>query len=254
LAFEGQLSVFNYNHGPDYRDLLPTPPPPGDVPSCAEGGVLGVLPGTMGCLQATEVLKLLLGHTDGLVSSRVLVLDALAMKFSEIGLARSSDREPITALVDYHGFCNGPKPKMTEMKEATTESLVVESSAGSVRTFDEAEVESEDAAIAFHSISPEACFAKLQEGWSPWVLDVRLMTEHAIVSLPFTDRVVPHRSVHVNDLPETGDVLVYCKGGVRGKKACTTLVQQGVEPNRLYNLEGGILKWQSEIDPAMPRY
>jgi sulfur-carrier protein adenylyltransferase/sulfurtransferase len=95
LAFEGQLSVFNWNAAaPDYRDFLPSPLAPGDVPSCAEGGVLGILPGTMGCLQATEAIKLVLGHTKGLLVGRVLVFDALAMKFSEIGLARTADRPP----------------------------------------------------------------------------------------------------------------------------------------------------------------
>ena len=86
LAFEGQLSVFNYKGGPTYRDMMPTPPPPGDVPSCAVGGVLGVLPGAMGCLQATEVMKIVLGKDAGLLSGRILVYDALDMKFSEVGL------------------------------------------------------------------------------------------------------------------------------------------------------------------------
>ena len=100
LAFEGQLSVFNLDgEGPTYRDLLPTPPPPpppGNVPSCAEGGVLGVLPGTMGCLQATEAIKYLTGKKDGLTSGRVLVFDAMAMRFREHGLIRQPDRETIT--------------------------------------------------------------------------------------------------------------------------------------------------------------
>ena len=115
LAFEGQVSVFNLNGGPDYRDLLPSPPPPGDVPSCAEGGVLGVLPGTMGCLQATEAIKIALGRTEGSLRGRVLVFEAMSMKFSEIGLEHSSDRKEITELIDYQGFCGGP----TQQKVAT---------------------------------------------------------------------------------------------------------------------------------------
>lgn len=110
LAFEGQMSVFNYQGGPTYRDLLPTPPPPGDVPSCAEGGVLGVLPGTMGCLQATEVIKILLKRKpDEITSGRVLVFDALKMKFSNIGLKRQIGRKEVKELIDYQGFCAGPK-------------------------------------------------------------------------------------------------------------------------------------------------
>jgi sulfur-carrier protein adenylyltransferase/sulfurtransferase len=107
---------------------------------------------------------------------------------------------------------------------------------------------------SFHAIEPQAAMEKLVNGWSPWVLDVRLQTESDIVSLPFTDRLVPHRTVRIRDVPRTGDVLVYCKAGVRGKKACNRLIEQGVEPERLYNLEGGILRWQKDVDPTMPRY
>jgi adenylyltransferase/sulfurtransferase len=240
LAFEGQLSFFNLDgNGPTYRDLLPTPPPPGDVPSCAEGGVLGVLPGTMGCLQATEVIKYILGKRDGLASGRVVVFDAMKMKFSDVGLKKRPNRQAITELIDYQGFCAGPK--MTSSKPA------------SERTMDEAE---SDVSVTsdFHSIGPKECLEKLSSGWSPWVLDVRLETEHAIVALPFTDNVAPHRSVQVDHVPKSGDILVYCKAGVRGKKACNRLIELGVESDRLYNLDGGIMRWQKEVDPSMPRY
>ena len=240
LAFEGQLSFFNLDgNGPTYRDLLPTPPPPGDVPSCAEGGVLGVLPGTMGCLQATEVIKYILGKKDGLASGRVVVFDAMKMKFSDVGLKKQPNRQEITELIDYQGFCAGPK--MTPSKPA------------SERTMDEAE---SDVSVTsdFHSIGPKECLEKLSSGWSPWVLDVRLETEHAIVALPFTDNVAPHRSVQVDHVPKSGDILVYCKAGVRGKKACNRLIELGVESDRLYNLDGGIMRWQKEVDPSMPRY
>lgn len=273
LAFEGQLSVFNLpqqqqQRGPDYRDLLPTPPPPGDVPSCAEGGVVGVLPGTMGCLQATECIKYLLGHMDGLLVGRVLVMDAMTMKFSEIGLQRANDRPEITELIDYQGFCAGP----SSVKAASNSSSSNSNGGGAAevnkkpgaggRTMDEVETEqmSVNSAVAtaertFHSISPEQCLDKMaREGWAPWVLDVRLQTENAIVALPFTDRVSPHRTVKQKDIPDKGDVLVYCKAGVRGKKACNRLIEQGVAPARLYNLEGGILRWQADVDPSMPRY
>lgn len=253
LAFEGQLAVFNLDGtGPTYRDLLPEPPPPGDVPSCAEGGVLGVLPGTMGCLQATEAIKYILGRREGLVSGRVLVFDAMAMKFSEIGLLRMKDREPITELIDYQGFCAGPK--VASKKEPTTTTDTPNSGG---RTMDEAEEatgtgDSSDG--SFQNLAPQECLDKLVKGWSPWVLDVRLQTENDIVALPFTDRVSPHRTVRVTDIPEDGDVLVYCKAGVRGKKACDRLIQLGIPAERLYNLDGGIMRWRRDIDTTMPQY
>jgi adenylyltransferase/sulfurtransferase len=249
LAFEGQLSVFNLNgNGPTYRDLLPEPPPPGDVPSCAEGGVLGVLPGTMGCLQATEVIKLILGRTEGLASGRIILFDAMAMKFSEVGLSKLPDRQTITELIDYQGFCAGPKTPAVETKSKT-----------GGRTMDEAEESAVDESsssldASFHSLLPQECLEKLSSGWSPWVLDVRLQTEHDIVALPFTDKVVPHRSVRVDHIPKQGDVLIYCKAGLRGKKACAQLIALGVDSDRLYNLDGGIMRWQKEVDPRMPRY
>jgi adenylyltransferase/sulfurtransferase len=250
LAFEGQLSTFNYNGGPNYRDLLPTPPPPGDVPSCAEGGVLGVLPGTMGCLQATEALKIILGKDKGLLNGRVLVFDALAMKFNEIGVTKLPGRVQPSELIDYQGFCAGPKA--ITPKPAVALKDVDAPSNG--RTMDEALSDDSTAKAAFHTITPDECLHKLSSGWSPWVLDVRLQTENDIVALPFTDLVVPHRTVRPHHIPKNGEVLVYCKAGVRGKKACTQLIELGVDPRRLYNLEGGILRWQKEVDPSMPRY
>jgi adenylyltransferase/sulfurtransferase len=254
LAFEGQLSVFNFQGGPNYRDMLPTPPPPGDVPSCAEGGVLGVLPGTMGCLQSTEVIKLLLQHkAKEITSGRVLIFDALKMKFGDVGLVKQKNRKKITELIDYQGFCAGPKTRekpdpKSNLLPHTPETQVVG------RTMDEAETFEPEKQETFQSIEPKECLQKLTGGWTPWVLDVRLKTENEIVALPFTDIVVPHRSVRTENVPNSGDVLVYCKAGVRGKKACQRLAELGVKPVRLYNLEGGIMKWQKEIDPTMPRY
>ena len=253
LAFEGQLSVFNFPPavGPTYRDMLPTPPPPGEVPSCAEGGVLGVLPGTMGCLQATEVIKIILGRSrEEICSGRIMVFDALKMKFGEVGLARQADRDVVTDLIDYQGFCAGPKtqPASASKKEAEQPN--------NGRSMDEAEtVEApQTSETSFHCIAPQECLDKLSRGWSPWVLDVRLQTEHDIVALPFTDRVSPHRTVKIEHVPKKGDILVYCKAGVRGKKACNRLIDLGVDPSRLYNLDGGIMKWQKEVDPSMPQY
>ena len=256
LAFEGQISTFNYKGGPDYRDLLPTPPPPGDVPSCAEGGVLGVLPGTMGCLQATEVIKIILGMDTGLLIGRCLVFDAIAMKFSEIGLSRSPDRKQTTELIDYQGFCAGPKVTQQQSTTTVAKKKAEDGDSSTVgRTMDEDLIDDDSQqSDAFNTISPADCIEKLASGWSPWVLDVRLQTENDIVALPFTDTVVPHRTVRPDHIPKDGEVLVYCKAGVRGKKACIRLIELGVDSKRLYNLEGGIMRWQKEVDTQMPRY
>jgi len=256
LAFEGQVSTFNYEGGPNYRDLLPVPPPPGDVPSCAEGGVLGVLPGTLGCLQATEVIKIILGMKKGLLNGRCLVFDAIAMKFSEIGITKLPHRQRVAELIDYQGFCAGPK--VTQSAALANENGVKDDneSAAPTRTMDEIQVEEGNGLSNndFHTISPTDCIEKLSVGWTPWILDVRLQAENDIVALPFTDVVVPYRDVSREHIPIDGEVLIYCKGGVRGKKACHRLIELGVDPIRLYHLDGGILRWQKEVDPAMPRY
>lgn len=239
LAFEGQLSVFNYQDGPNYRDMLPTPPPPGDVPSCAEGGVLGVLPGTMGCLQATEVIKILLNRkAEEITCGRVVVFDALKMKFNDVGLVKQEDREVIAELIDYQGFCAGPTTIAESISKQHLAHHVQEKQLNG-RTMDETETFASEEQDPFQSVEPKECLQKLTGGWTPWVLDVRLKTENDIVALPFTDKVVPHRIVRAENVPKTGDILVYCKAGVRGKKACKRLAEFGIEPNRLYNLEGG---------------
>ena len=247
LAFEGQMSVFNYKGGPTYRDMMPVPPPPGDVPSCAEGGVLGVLPGTMGCLQATEVLKIILKKEKGLLVGRVLIFDALEMRFTEAGVQKLEDRSEIRELIDYQGFCAGPSaPITTPAVDAST--------AKGGRTMDEAESDVDEVESEFRNIEPKNALEKLKGGWSPWVLDVRLQAENDIVALPFTDVVSPHRTVRLDEIPTDGDVLVYCKAGVRGKNACKRLISLGVDPDRLFNLDGGIMKWRRDVDKSMPKY
>jgi sulfur-carrier protein adenylyltransferase/sulfurtransferase len=184
----------------------------------------------------------------------VLIFDALAMTFSHVGLQRAPDRAPIAELIDYQGFCAGPKATKAAASSPLDNVNGSSTIAAGGRTMDEAESATPTTTSHFHAVEPKDCFEKLCAGWTPWVLDVRLPTEHAIVHLPFTDRVVPHRQVRVTDIPTTGDVLVYCKGGVRGAKACAALIDAGVPPERLYNLQGGIMQWQKDIDPSMPRY
>ena len=213
----------------------------------------------MGCLQATEVIKILLKRKpEEITSGRVLVFDAMKMIFKNIGLVKQPGRKEITELIDYQGFCAGPKTiakkpskKSRAVDETSEKSLNIQNG----RTMDETESFFEPMdQHSFKSIEPKDCLRKLSTGWAPWVLDVRLKTEHDIVALPFTDKVVPHRMIRIENVPISGDILVYCKAGVRGEKACSRLVDLGIEADRLYNLEGGIMKWQSEIDPDMPRY
>lgn len=225
FQFEGQATVFNYEDGPQYRDLYPEPPPPGMVPSCAEGGVLGILPGVIGCIQATETIKILLGKGKTL-SGRLMVYDALRMEFRELKLRKDPKGKPITELIDYQQFCGIPQAS-------------------------EAEAESTG---DFVGIDVEEAKKKLDEGWAPYVLDVRKPHEADIAKLDFADRLEPHETVLdiKDDLPTDRDILVHCKLGGRSAKACEALASAGF--TRLYNLEGGINAWASEIDTSLPTY
>ena len=223
--FEGQMSVFNYEGGPTYRDLFPTPPAPGSVPSCSGAGVLGVLPAVVGSIQATEALKILL-KSQTTLSGRLLLYDAIRMEFQELKFDRVSERPVITELIDYDEFCGFPPipEKELELNEL------------------------------FSRISVQDANAKLNEGWKPFVLDVRRPAEAEIVALAFADRLHPHDQVQViaDDLPRDQDILVHCKMGGRSAMACEALAALGF--NRLFNLEGGIVGWASEIDPDLPTY
>ncbi len=222
--FEGQASVFNLAGGPNYRDLYPEPPPPGRVPSCAEGGVLGVLPGIIGCIQAAETLKILLGIGETL-SGRLLLFDALAMRFRELRLRRDPDAPPITRLIDYEHFCG------------------VAGGAGE-------EVPAED---EVPSLTVEEAHARLEAGWRPFVLDVRSAPEAAVVSLPGTDLLVPVAQLteNLDALPRDRTLLVYCKLGGRSSRAVRELRAHGHDA---VSLAGGIVAWAERIDPSLPTY
>jgi adenylyltransferase/sulfurtransferase len=225
--FEGQLSVFNYRGGPNYRDLFPQPPKPGSVPSCAEGGVLGVLPGLIGTLQATETIKVLLGVGEPL-SGRLMIYDAMSMRFHEVRLKARADAPPITELVDYRGFCG----------QAAEEGAAADAAA----------------LERFARVTVAEAARRMSDGWAPYVLDVRSAAEAQIVSLRCVDRLQPHRQVALieADLPRDRDILVHCKGGVRSAAACRSLAELGFA--RLYNLEGGIVAWAREVDASLPTY
>ncbi len=225
FKFEGQASVFNYQGGPNYRDLYPEPPPPGLVPSCAEGGVLGILPGIIGVIQATETVKIILGQGSTL-SGRLLLYDALNMKFREMKLRVDPNAKAITELIDYQQFCGIPA--------ATAETEAVEE--------------------PFINVAPAELASRRSGGWDPFVLDVRKPHEADIATIGFADLLQPHDQIAVviDQIPRDRDVVVYCKKGGRSAKAARVLAENGF--TQLFNLDGGINAWSAEVDQSVPRY
>src|SRR5437588_7437471 len=226
FRFEGQASVFATKEGPCYRCLYPEPPPPGLVPSCAEGGVLGILPGLVGVIQATEAIKLILGSGDPLIG-RLLLVDALGMKFRELKLRKNPDcpacgKNPtINKLIDYEEFCG------IRGEEAPAEV-----------TTDEIEV--------------EELKKRLERGDDIYVLDVREPHEYDICNIgghliPLGE--LPNR---VNELVTSREIVAHCRSGVRSAKAVNFLRQAGFK--KVHNLAGGILAWADRVDPSMPKY
>lgn len=224
FKFEGQASVFNYQGGPQYRDLYPEPPPPGLVPSCAEGGVLGVLPGVIGCIQATETIKILLGQGTSL-SGRLLLYDALHMRFRELKLRRDPTLSPPTQLIDYQEFCGIPKPSAAPADEG------------------------------FARRGPAEVSERRSAGWAPLWIDVRKPHEWEIVKLGDAQRFIPHEDIVENGLPDVDPrtpILLQCKSGARSAKAAAALAARGFSD--LTNLEGGILGWIDANGLDLPKY
>ena len=226
FRFEGQASVFATREGPCYRCLYPEPPPPGLVPSCAEGGVLGILPGLVGVIQATEVVKLILGIGDPLIG-RLLLVDALGMKFRELNLRKNPEcpvcgKNPsITKLVDYEEFCG-----------IRGEEQAVETSTADIQV--------------------EDLKRRLDKGDDIFVLDVREPHEYQICNIggyliPLGD--LPKR---VSELDSSREIVAHCRSGVRSAKAVDFLRQAGFK--KIHNLAGGILAWADRVDPKMPKY
>jgi adenylyltransferase/sulfurtransferase len=229
FRFEGQVSVFHAEHGPCYRCLYPEPPPPGLVPSCAEGGVLGILPGTVGTMQATETIKLILGIGEPLIG-RLLRYDALGMRFKEYKLRKDphcpvcGENPTVTELIDYMEFCGvTPEPKPTEVVAPEWQ------------------------------ITPTELVAKRATGWDPLVVDVREPHEWEIVNLPDSVLIpvgdVPAR---MHELDMSRDIVLVCRTGVRSARALEQLRSAGFD--RLKNLTGGIHAWADEVDPSVPKY
>jgi adenylyltransferase/sulfurtransferase len=226
FRFEGQASVFWAERGPCYRCLYEEPPPPGLVPSCAEGGVLGILPGIVGTIQAAETVKLLLGEGETLVS-RLLLFDSLSMTFRELRLRKNPEcavcgpNPTVTRLIDYEAFCGIPSREEIRLQPG--------------------------------DIAPRDLHSRLGQGDPVFVLDVREPNEWQICHLEGAT-LVPLRSLpeHLDELPRDRDIVVHCKMGGRSARAAEFLRAQGFE--RVYNLAGGIRAWIDQVDPSLRKY
>ena len=227
--FDGQASVFDARRGPCYRCLFPSPPPPGLVPSCAEGGVLGILPGTIGTIQATEALKLVLGIGETLIG-RLLLYNALDMSFEYVNLRKNPNckvcgaNPEITELIDYEEFCGVPGHDHDN------------GSAG-----------------AGWDITPEELAGRMKTGQPFKLLDVREPHELQISRLP-GEELIPlgQLASRLSELDSAEDIVVFCKAGTRSARALEILTSAGFR--KVKNLKGGINAWAQEIDPDMPVY
>ncbi|MFM6060462.1 MAG: molybdopterin-synthase adenylyltransferase MoeB [Microcystis aeruginosa] len=229
FRFEGQATVFNYQGGPNYRDLYPEPPPPGMVPSCAEGGVLGVLPGVIGTIQATEAIKIILGAPDTL-SGRLLLYNAWEMKFRELKLRPNPIRPVIEKLIDYEQFCGIPQAKAQEAAEQQkmTEITVVELK------------------------------ELLDSNANDYILiDVRNPNEYQIANIP-NSVLIPLPDIEngaaipkIKELVNGYRLIAHCKMGGRSAKALAILKEAGIEG---INVKGGISAWSREVDSTVPEY
>jgi adenylyltransferase/sulfurtransferase len=246
FRFEGQASVFAAKDGPCYRCLYPEPPPPGLVPSCAEGGVLGVLPGVIGTIQATEAIKVLLGIGEPLIG-RLLVYDALRMRFRELKLKKDPEcpvcgpRPTVRALIDYDQFC-GVAPASAAASHGAPASGPATSATPARHTPD-----------MVPEITPLDLKARLDRGDDLVLLDVREPHETQICNLERSTLIplgeVPRR---LGEIDRGRDLVVYCRSGVRSARAVQFLARQGFD--RAVNLAGGMLRWIDEVDPTQPKY
>jgi sulfur-carrier protein adenylyltransferase/sulfurtransferase len=226
FRFEGQVSVFATQDGPCYRCLYPEPPPPGLVPSCAEGGVLGILPGLVGVMQATEAIKLILGKGEPLIG-RLLLVDALGMRFRELKLRKNPEcpacgaHPSITRLIDYNEFCGirgEEAPVMTNIPE----------------------------------IQPEELKRRLDAGEDLFILDVREPHEYQICNLGGYLIPLGELPKRVHELDSSREIVAHCRSGVRSGKAVDFLRQAGFK--KVKNLTGGILAWSDKVDSSVPKY
>jgi sulfur-carrier protein adenylyltransferase/sulfurtransferase len=241
--FEGQASVFGTKEGPCYRCLYPEPPPPGLVPSCAEGGVLGILPGLLGVIQATETIKLILGIGEPLIG-RLLLVDALGMSFRTLKLRKNpecpvcSANPTVTELIDYDQFCGIEKPTSVGPLEVARDKAV-----GDHPIVD-----------GIPQITVDELKRKLDAKEDIFVLDVREPHEYLIANLGAPQIPVGEVERRIGELAaqKNREVIVHCRSGARSQKAALVLKQAGF--TNVSNLTGGILAWADKIDPSMPKY
>ena len=229
FRFEGQASVFATKEGPCYRCLYPEPPPPGLVPSCAEGGVLGILPGLVGVIQATEVIKLILGKGSPLIG-RLLLVDALGMRFRELKLRKNpecpvcGDNPTVKELIDYQHFC-GIVPESKEEKAMKN---------------------------GIPQLSVKELKQRIDGGEDVFILDVREPYEYQIAQIG--GKLIPQNDVpqRLSEIPRDREIIVQCRSGARSQKIAEFLKQSGY--SQVANLAGGILAWSDEIDPKVQKY
>jgi len=227
FRFEGQASIFGYPGGPCYRCLYPEPPPPGLVPSCAEGGVLGVLPGIIGCIQAMETIKVIIGKGEPLVG-RLLLFDALGMRFRELKLRKNpecpvcGEHPTVTKLIDYAEFC-GIRGEEAPMQTAAVPEITV-----------------------------KQLKQRLDRGDNIYILDVREPHEFQICNL--NGHLIPLGELprRVSELDSSREIVAHCRSGKRSAEAVEFLTKTGFR--KIWNLKGGILAWSDEVDPSVPKY
>ena len=227
FRFEGQITIFGDPNGPCYRCLYPEPPPPGLVPSCAEGGVLGVLPGIVGSIQAAETLKLIIGKGESLIG-RLLLFDALAMRFRELKLRKNPDcpmcgtHPTITKLIDYAEFCGVRGEEAPALQTSVPE------------------------------ITPRELKTRLDRGDDLYILDVREPHEYQICNLGGHLIPLGDLSKRASELDSSREIVAHCRSGKRSAEAVEFLQRAGFR--KVLNLKGGILAWSDEVDPSVPKY
>ncbi len=229
FRFEGQATVFNYEGGPNYRDLFPEPPPPGMVPSCAEGGVLGILPGIIGVIQATETVKIILGKGDTL-SGRLLLYNSLNMTFRELKLGLNPERPVIEKLIDYQQFCGIPQAKEEEAK----------------RQMDIKEMNVQELKELMDSGADDFVLIDVR---NPHEYDIAKISGSVLVPLPDIEQGSGVEKV--KELVNGHRLIAHCKMGGRSAKALGILKEAGIEG---INVKGGITAWSQEIDSSVPQY
>ena len=227
--FEGQASVFNFEGGPCYRDLFPEPPPSNAIPSCAEGGVFGVLPGVIGSIQATEAIKIIINKGQSL-SGKLLIYDAESMTFKSLKYSKNVDS----------------KPNLEEVRKMFVDSGWCEKIPNSDGEIDEPASAGNN---MFHHLSVTEYQERKAKGWQPFLIDVRSDAEYQQKRVSFTDLQVPHEEIltMVNDIPKDRDIILLCRSGMRSQMAAMFLAQDGYDSQKLYNLDGGIMAWSNQL-------